>query len=103
MACIQNRGYNQLAMFVTVRCLNYYTLHYSLLKKQRLQYTVLPCIDGSYDDSVNCEKFKNYFASISTPNSKEYDQKMKVVFALKQESYTNDGQYDAMNSDCFSA
>ena len=38
---------------------------------------VLPCIDGSYDDSINCEQFKNYFAPICTPNSKEYDQKMK--------------------------
>jgi hypothetical protein len=64
---------------------------------------VLPCIDGSYDDSVNCEKFKNYFASICIPNSNAYDQKMKQAFALKLESYLKEQYNCDINSDCFNA
>ena len=64
---------------------------------------MLPCIDGSYDDSINCEKFKNYFAAICTPNSKEYDQKMKGAFELKLDSYLKDLRFSYIRSDHFNA
>jgi hypothetical protein len=49
----------------------------------------LPCIDGSYDETINANKFKKYFASACSANSAEFNANADRELQLKLNSLMN--------------
>ena len=64
---------------------------------------ILPCIDGCYDDFKNCEAFKNYFASVCTVNSQDFDSRMRIEFRDRLATYSESTPINIINCDSFNS
>jgi hypothetical protein len=50
----------------------------------------IPCVDGSNDESIVTEKFRNYFQNICTVNSAEHDANVTSIFNSRLSDYSKD-------------